>query len=319
MTRGVGAVGAFLDRAGWGQALRRPLAADWSTRRYERLRLNDHTAILMDAEGAPLDAFVRIDGWLRAEGIHAPEILAEDMPTGLLLIEDLGDELMARAIDRGADERLLYALALAAILRFQKPPPPDFLPPMTDAVLLALLDLFLDLEDLSLTEALRREFEDIWTGLLPRARIGGEVFVHRDYHAENLLWLPQESGLQRLGIIDFQDAFAGPALYDLVSLVHDARRDTAPAVAEAVVDGYLAARPGLDAEAVPEAMNILAAHRAMRILGVAGRLARVQGRRLPDALIARVEGHLRSALGHPALGRLQDWCRQTYPRVLVSR
>ncbi len=319
MTERDEAILVFLDRAGWGQAPRRPVAADWSTRRYERLAMDDRTAILMDADGVSLDAFVRIDRWLRAQCLHAPAILAEDATAGLLLLEDLGDDLVARAIARGADERLLYELALAAILRFQEPPPPAFLPPMTDAVLLGLLDLFLDLEEVSLTDALRQEFASVWTGLLPLARLGGEVFVHRDYHAENLLWLPEERGLQRLGVIDFQDAFVGPALYDLVSLVHDARRDLDPAVARAVVEAYLSARPGLDAERLPEAMAILSAQRAMRILGVAGRLVRVQGRRLPEALIARVEGHLRSALLHPTLGPLRDWCGEAYPRAVVSR
>jgi aminoglycoside/choline kinase family phosphotransferase len=313
------AVRTFLERAGWSRAHRQPVAADWSTRRYERLRIEARTAILMDADGSPLDAFVRIDRWLRTHGLHAPEILAEEAPAGLLLLEDLGDDLMARAIARGADERRLYELALAAILRFQQPPPPGFLPLMTDTVMIGLLDLFLDHGDTSVAAGARRRFQDIWAGLLPRARVGGEVFLHRDYHAENLLWLPREAGLQRLGIIDFQDAFAGPALYDLVSLAQDARRDISPAVAAAVVDGYLAARPELDAEAAREATVILGAHRAMRILGVAGRLTRREGRRLPAAILARVEGHLRTALRHPVLEALHDWCRQAYPSVTVSR
>ncbi len=319
MTASPEMVGAFLRGAGWGDAAREPLAGDWSTRRYERLRLGGRTAILMDAGDGRVDAFVRIDRWLRSRSLHAPEILGEDAALGLLLLEDLGDDLVARAIAGGADERLLYDLAVGAVLRFQESPPPEFLPPMTDSVLIGLLDLFLDLGGPELDEAERQTFRALWAGLLPRARLGDEVFLHRDYHAENLLWLPHEAGLWRLGLIDFQDAFAGPALYDLVSLVQDARRDVSPEVVEAVTRRYLAARPALDPEAAGDAIAILGGHRAMRILGVVGRLSRLRARSFPEGLVARVEGHLRAALGHPAMAELRRWLRQAYPTAAFSR
>ena len=302
-------IARFLAVHGWGGAERRPMGADWSSRRYERLRRGSGTAILMDsAADAPVGAFVAVDRWLRANGLHAPELLGIDEPARLLLLEDLGDDLLARVLASGGDEAALYRLALEAILRFQDAAPPDFLPVLDEAGLLALLDLYLDFAAGPLDAAARLRFADAWCPLLPLARTGPDVFLHRDYHAENLTLVPGQPGLWGLGLLDFQDAFRGPAAYDVVSLVQDARRDVSPAVAEAVVDAYLAARPTLSRDAFATAFAVLGAQRATRILGVIGRLQQTQGRSFPKGMRERVVGHLRASLAHPALADLRRWC-----------
>lgn len=304
-------IGAFLAAAGWADARRAALGADWSNRRYERLRRGGESAILMDAAGdSPVGAFVAVDRWLRGIGLHAPDLLAIDEPAGLLLLEDMGDGLLARVVREGADEQELYHLATDAILHFQAAAPPRFLPVLDEAGLLGLLDLYLDFAAPPLAPEARAAFAAIWRRLLPRARLGADVFLYRDYHAENLLWLPEERGLWRLGLLDFQDAFRGPAAYDLVSLIQDARREVAPEVAASVVARYLAARPALDPEALALAMAVLGAQRAMRILGVIGRLSSTRGRAFPAGMKARVLRHLVAALGHPALAELRHWCER---------
>jgi aminoglycoside/choline kinase family phosphotransferase len=308
-------IARFLAAHGWGGAERLPLGADWSSRRYERLRRGAETAILMDAAGdAPVGSFVVVDRWLRSIGLHAPELLGVDEPARLLLLEDLGDDLLARVLARGGDEAALYRLALDAILRFQDAPPPGFLPVLGGPGLLALLDLFLDFAAGPLDVGARAAFAEVWRDLLPLARADPDVFLYRDYHAENLILVPGEPGLWGLGLLDFQDAFCGPAAYDLVSLVQDARRDVSPAVVEAVAEAYLAARPDLDRAALATALAVLGAQRAMRILGVMGRLQSAQGRSFPKGMRERVLGHLRASLAHPALAELRRWCdRQGLP------
>jgi aminoglycoside/choline kinase family phosphotransferase len=305
------AIGRFLATVGWAGAERLPLGADWSNRRYERLRRNGASAILMDAAGdTPVGAFVAVDRWLRGIGLHAPDLFGIDEPAGLLLLEDLGDALLARVVAEGGDELELYHLALDTILHFQDAEPPDFLPVLDETGLLGLLHLYLDFATPPLPAEARAEFTAIWQSLLPRARLWAGVFLYRDYHAENLLWLPGETGLWRLGLLDFQDAFKGPAAYDLVSLIQDARRDVAPEVAASVVQRYLAARPALDPEALAVAMAVLGAQRAMRILGVIARLTVTKGRTFPTGMKERVLGHLVAALGHPALAELRAWCER---------
>jgi N-acetylmuramate 1-kinase len=309
---------AFLTSAGWGGAERLPVGADWSHRRYERIRRGRDSVILMDASAdAPIGSFVLVGTWLRSIGLHAPEVLARDEFAGLLLLEDLGDSLLARVLEAGGDEPALYRCAVDVLLHCQRAEPPAFLPVMTDQRLIELLDLFLDHCAGELPDDPRQQFREIWTDLLPRGRLGPNVFLYRDYHAENLIWLPGEAGLWRMGLLDFQDAHLGPAAYDLVSLVQDARRDVGRAAAAIAVDRFLDARQDVDRVDLDAALAILGAQRAFRILGVAARLAG-QGRIFPPGLIDRVSTHLRTDLRHSALAPLLAWCGQHYPEAALS-
>ena len=91
----------------------------------------------------------------------------------------------------------------------------------------------------ALSEAQTAEHRALWREALARLRTRNPVFVHRDYHAQNLLWRSGQDGLARVGVIDFQDALAGSPAYDLISLLEDARRDVPPELAEAMTRRYL--------------------------------------------------------------------------------
>ncbi|TKA93901.1 aminoglycoside phosphotransferase, partial [Cereibacter changlensis] len=128
---------AFLQGIGWGAADRRFLAGDASDRRYDRLTRGQTTAVLMDAppgQGDDSAAFVAIDRHLRGLGLSAPEIFAEDLSTGFLLLEDLGDALYARRLATATgDEAELYAAATDVLLHLQRAPAPPGLPDLTAA------------------------------------------------------------------------------------------------------------------------------------------------------------------------------------------
>ena len=140
-----------------------------------------------------------------------------------------------------------------------------------------------------------------------------DVLVLRDYHAENLLWLPGRAGDARIGLLDYQDALAGHAAYDLVSLLEDARRDTTAELRRAMVGRYLAARPELDPEAFRAAYATLGAQRNLKIIGIFARLARRDGKPRYLALIPRVWAHLQRDLAHPSLARLAAWIARHAP------
>jgi aminoglycoside/choline kinase family phosphotransferase len=148
------------------------------------------------------------------------------------------------------------------------------------------------------------------------------VFVHRDYHAQNLLWRPELSGHARVGLIDFQDALAGSPAYDIVSLLEDARRDVNPALAAAMMERYLAKRheagAGLDAGQFHASAALLAAQRNAKIIGIFARLARRDGKPRYLAHLPRVWRYMESDLNHPALGRLKAWYDRTLPKEARS-
>ncbi len=299
----------FIAAAGWGDARRSPLAGDASDRRYERLALGAATAVLMDSPPGGADdpaAFVAIGAHLNALGLSAPRMLAQDPGQGFLLLEDLGDDLYARhVVAAPAAEPALYAAAAQVLAHLQAAPPPPGLPDLSpddwaEAAMLAIPAPAPDLKA-RLAEALARHH-------------GPRVLILRDYHAENLLWLPRREGLARVGLLDFQLAQLGHRVYDLVSLTSDARRDVPPAVAKATHRAFAEAT-GTTEQALEPAIAVWGVQRALRILGVFARLAETKGKTGYLALMPRVRGQLERHLAHPALAALCDPCLALLPRV----
>jgi aminoglycoside/choline kinase family phosphotransferase len=159
------------------------------------------------------------------------------------------------------------------------------------------------------------EHRALWREAIAGARDTAPVFVHRDYHAQNLIWLPARRGIARVGLIDFQDAVAGARSYDLISLIEDARRDVPPGIAEATTKHYLDIT-GMDEEAYRAQMAVMAAQRNAKIAGIFARLNKRDGKPRYLTYLPRVWSYLNRDLEHPALGRLKSWYDRTIPREL---
>jgi hypothetical protein len=135
------------------------------------------------------------------------------------------------------------------------------------------------------------------------------VLVLRDYHVDNLMVLPGGG----LGLLDFQDALAGHAAYDLVSLLQDARRDVSPELEEAMIDRFAAAANVADRELFRAHYEILGAQRNTKILGIFTRLWKRDGKVHYLALQPRVWSYLERNLAHPALAPVRDWFDANVP------
>ncbi len=301
-------IAAFLNGAGWARARRVPLAGDASARRYERLTSGPGggRAVLMDAPPAlcpTTGAFVEIATHLRGLGFSAPRIFAADIPRGLLLLEDLGDDLFARVAraNPGAAPEL-YAAAIDVLIALHKAPPPPDLGALENAGLARMIGVTYEwyCPDPGGKQAAMQALHTALDGIAPFT----PVLALRDFHAENLIWLPGRKGVARVGLLDFQDAFSGHPAYDLISLTRDARRDVSQDLAAQISARYIAAT-GQDAAAFRRASAILAVQRNLRILGVFARLARRDGKPGYIPFIPRVWGHLMRDLAHPALGDLR--------------
>lgn len=312
-------IDAFLSLVGWGEANRANLAGDASNRRYERLTARDgQRAVLMDApadKGEDVRPFVLLANHLRNIGLSAPEILAQDAERGFLLLEDLGDSLFARLMAADpSSQHPLYTAALEVLLSLRGTCTPD-LPAydavqMTDLAFLAF-EKYLPAAGGLETDAADR-FRSKFSELLATHVRGPSVLVHRDFHAENLIWLPERDGVARVGLLDFQDAMIGHPAYDLVSLLQDARRDVPPDIHEAMIAFYLQ-RTGDDPEKFTAAYAVLGVQRNMRILGVFARLCSDYGKPNYVDLIPRVWGHLLTGLAHPALAPVSGLLTDVLP------
>ncbi|MBN8530787.1 MAG: phosphotransferase [Alphaproteobacteria bacterium] len=307
------AIDAFLRASHWADAERAPLAGDASFRRYERVRRNDASAVLMDAppEKEDVRPFVHIARILRGHGLLAPQILAEDAEQGLLLLEDLGDNLFARVLARDISlEQTLYEAAIDVLTALKDRPLPSDVPAYSDEKLLQESALFCEW---CVAPALGRDAgEDaratLAECLLPLVRQSREVpemLVLRDYHAENLIWMPDG----QVGLLDFQDAVLGPCTYDLVSLLEDARRDVPRELATRMKDRFFATLSGVARETFDASYAILGAQRNLKIIGIFNRLSKRDGKEHYLNLIPRVAAHLEHDLAHPALAPLKDWLK----------
>ena len=298
---------AFLAAHGFGEAKRRPLMQDASTRRYTRLIGGPSAALLMDAP-PPEDVhdFVAVASHLASAGISAPQVLAADEPAGLLLVEDLGDALFTRTPGPPA---ILFDAAVDALLRIQTTPAPVWLPhwdvgTMIEPAVSPLLDWWWPAAlGKPAPAALRQALTDALRTMLGSLPLG--VFVHRDFHAGNLMWLPARAGVRRVGVLDFQSAGIGCPAYDLASLIEDARRDVPDALRERAIARYLASTRANET-AFRAALAICAAHRHLRIAGQFVRLAVRDGKPhyLPHG--PRVWAMLERTLSHPACAPLAD-------------
>jgi len=344
---------AFLARAGWGGATRTRMSGDASTRAYERIARGDDVAILMNqpqrAETAAcppdatpeqraalgynalarlaagrVDAFVCCARFITDAGLSAPHILAADAPAGLALLEDLGEGLYARLIGQGEDEAPLYEAAIDALVILQGIAPPDVLPggwPLLvydDLALRTAQDIILEWfprfrPGVAFDAAALRAWEDLWRPVRARGVAGATVFCHRDYHAENLIWLPDRAGPARVGMLDFQDAVRAHPAWDLSMLLHDARRDVSPALEAACLDRYIAARGLREPQRFLADYHALGALNIVRILGIFARLVTRDGKPRYRDFMPRLWRYLDTCFADPALAGLKAWFDANIP------
>ena len=317
-------INRFLESAGWATAERQPLSSDASFRHYVRLGNSGRTAMLMDAP-PPMEnvrSFVSIAKHLRHLGYSAPEILAEDIEHGLLVIEDLGDDTFTRLLINGADEKELYLLAMDVLIDLHQKPSDDVIPddlPLYDERRLLdeaalLVDWYLPaIENDPTPNRTRKDYMFSWLEVFHRLHTQARTLVLRDYHVDNLIRLSNRNGVASCGLLDFQDALAGPTAYDVMSLLEDARRDIAEDLKKSMLERYFQAFPGLDRPSFETAFAILGAQRHAKVIGIFTRLCWRDGKEIYLQHIPRVWDLLEHSLSDPVLAPVKDWFARHMP------
>ncbi len=313
----------FLQAHGWESAERTVLAGDASFRRYHRLSRGGDRVVLMDAPPAHED--VRP---FKGLGLSAPQILAENDESGFLLLEDLGDDTFTRILaEEPESETGLYELAVDVLCELHRRPPeaavPAGLEPYDEERLLEEACLLPDwtlpaVAGAATSDAVRQAYVAAWADGLAVVRAQPSTLVLRDYHVDNLIRLSGRDGVAACGLLDFQDAVAGPAAYDLMSLLEDARRDIDNGLKAAMFERYFAAFPALRTpgparQAFESAFRVLAANRHAKVIGIFTRLCVRDGKPEYLAHIPRVWRLLEESLEEPALAPLKGWLDSHFP------
>jgi len=313
-----------------------PLSGDASTRVYARLRRDGAPAQVLAVHPESFDIdempFARVARLLAAMPVPVPSILAHSGPLGILALEDLGDltlqEHLRTASPAERQARYREAVTLVATMQARGAELE------TDA--LVPWGLAFDVEKLSfelrfftehfleahrgvgLSAAERAALDQEWFTLAEELAAEPRVLCHRDFHSRNLML-----HADRLWIIDFQDARMGPDTYDLVSLLRDSYVELPPAEVDALIDTFLAARPGAaggpaaaEADVFRQRFDVMALQRNLKALGTFGYQASARGKTGYLESVPRTLGYLRDNMArNPRHARLRDILARHLPEL----
>ncbi|KJC47409.1 ATPase [Bradyrhizobium sp. LTSP885] len=340
----------FLDKSGYLAARRERMPGDASTRSYARLRDDNGSVILMNSPRRPdgpaiyhgqsysaavhlaedVRPFVAIGNGLRKHGFSAPAIRHTDLEAGFLITEDFG----SAGVIEGDPPRPIaarYEAATDMLAALHRETLPETLPltaevnydiPVfdVDAWLIEIglmIEWYMPDRGVQPSEQLRAEFVAMWRALLEKPAAAPRTWVIRDFHSPNIIWLTERTGILRVGIIDFQDALLGPAAYDVVSLLQDARIDVPEQLELSLLTRYIKARRTTDESFDPasfaELYAIMSAQRNTRLLGTFARLNWRDGKPQYLKHQPRIWTYLNRSLAHPALAAVRDWYAVNVP------
>ncbi|WP_242219126.1 tRNA (adenosine(37)-N6)-threonylcarbamoyltransferase complex ATPase subunit type 1 TsaE [Shinella zoogloeoides] len=340
------AIRAFLDEAGYRDAIRRHLTGDASVRAYEHVHFGGTRYVLMDAPrhmpgpilahgkyyqqiahiAEDVKPFIAIGRHLASRGLRAPAIYETDIEQGILLIEDLGSEGVLDAEGAPIAERYLESAACLAAMHgqpFARDLPvadgivhtvPDFDRDAMQIEVSLLTDWYLPFKHgTPASDEERRDYIAIWDRLIESLAAAEHNLLLRDFHSPNIIWRPEAQGIDRVGIIDFQDAMIGPSAYDVASLVQDARVDIPDGLADGMLARYLSLREkqgDFDRDRFLRDWHVMAAQRNCKLVGIWVRLMQRDGKPAYMRHMPRTFRNLTRALSHPDLAPLRVWCEK---------
>lgn len=304
----------FLNQHGW--SVLHPVGQDSSIRRYFRVSNGKQTAILMETvpdgsshatPGHGLNDFVRIDEWLGSVGLKAPEIYEYDQETGYILMEDFGEVCFKQAITAGRKSKSIYVLAARVLEHLSKQECtlelPDYYESHVHKRHRRVMDWYAPFikdkaNEAGAIDAYYAAWEEVESKLSPCP----QGFLHIDFHAENLMWLPSEIGLKRCGILDFQGAMKGPIPYDLANLLEDARTDVPKDLRDRILSRFDENMRGW--------YRVLATQFHCRVIGQFIKQAVVDNNTSYLPHIGRLQNYLHEGLKDPVLAPLAGYFKE---------
>lgn len=344
----------FLRTAKLQNTSRKFLEGDASSRRYETLDTAGEKTILMDMPQRPdgpivknaktysslvhlaerISSVIAVNAHLHQLGYSVPETFAVDLKSGLAVIEYLEGELHGQMMQRDPDLVLPMRSAVDVLANMAGRRWPATVP-VNETLdhTIPLFDLEAQLTEVDLMPiwfwpyqnnvsaplSARQSFASVWTPLIRAAIPKNPIWMLRDFHSPNLIWMPHRKGLKRTGLIDTQDAVLGNPAYDLVSLLQDARVDVTAKNEGSLYSYYVSLRlpdVSFDEDALSRDYAVLGAQRASRLLGTFTRLSKRDGKHAYLKHLPRVSDYLARNLRHPFLKPLKDWYDIHLPEAL---
>lgn len=292
-----------------------PLQGDAGLRSYFRIKANNNSYIVMDCPPTycSIEPFIKIGRYLRSQDFSAPEIFHFDIKKGFIVLEDLGDLNIKNFIQNSPNilHKNIYYLIIDTLVSLQEKDPVSNLKIYDNQFLLDELKIFIEWYipyalNRNLTPIELDEYQNIWQEILSNQIPFNSCLVLRDYHVENIMYLEKYQAIKALGLLDFQDAVIGSPIYDLVSILEDARIKVPQDLAADCIK-YFAKQRKFEVAEVLINYHILGAQRNSRILGVfARKFARDQNDNYLQYIPLVLE-YLNYDLSHPVMSKLKSW------------
>ena len=312
----------FLRHHGWNDAKTEKITSDASNREYTRLSKKQNTSILMDSDpttNESIENFIYFTKQLRKQKFSAPKIYGQDICNGFLLLEDLGSDSFANILKSKPHlENQIYQEAINQLIEIRKNKIPRLTRKYDLKILLQEAVLFSEWY----LSPLRASYESSYLLKILRVTLQETLkqdttLVLRDYHAENLMWLPDRRNNRRVGLLDYQDALAGNPAYDIASLLKDARREVPKKLQEELIK-YFLKKTNLDHAVFSRDYSILSAQRNLKIIGIFSRLSIRDNKSSYLDLIPRVWKNLQDDLKHPSLNELSEFIKINSPQPTLE-
>ena len=250
------------------------LAGDASDRKYFLIKQQNNTNVLMvDKNSENLERFIKIS-YLLKEHVSIPKIITDLKEDDILIIENFNKNKFSEVLKK-SNRIKLYKVALDALLYIHKKKIDKKLVHYSKKIFFDESNLFFDWYlDMSKkrAELLKNEFNSIFSGFLDKVYLLPNVFIHRDYHIDNLFYLKEKDKHFKCGWIDYQDALVGPCVYDVVSLAQDARIDVEKRTENFLIKYYLDNCVSIDKDLFLFSYTVVAIQRHLKVLGIFKRL-----------------------------------------------
>ncbi|HNQ91734.1 MAG TPA: phosphotransferase [Alphaproteobacteria bacterium] len=314
----------FLKNAGWSGATISQVGEDWSQRQIFRIEKSARTAILIhgvhdnDPRAVPghkLRDFLDIGRYLESIEVSVPKIYSYDLAHGLMLVEDFGNEDFSSLIEgSGPRARDMYRIAVQCLVHLYNKTEyvavdlPDYTKSHVHKGRQRVIDWYVPaVLGRKNPDGLVDEYLGVWAEIerkLPRAP---RRFLHGDFHPGNLMYLADRAGYRQVGLLDFQGAMMGPAPYDLVNLLEDARRIVPDETRGECLDLFSSQLSGESKEAFLAWYPVLAAQFHFRVIGQAIKLAVRDKKTRLMTLVPTLQTHILRDFEHPVLLPMKQW------------
>ena len=307
------------------------LPQDASNRKYFRLSNNDTSYILMDAppKQENMPQFIHVNEILTGINLSAPEILYSDTENGFLVSQDFGNNTYKELLDDKKeenihlDEKKLYERAIDSLAHLQqncsKPSLPNFSERKFIDETMVFIDWYVDvLNGSRVSPSMTNKYREILSHLFNQVKNFQNVMVLRDFHSQNIFWLEDEIGIKKVGLIDFQDAVIGSPIYDIVSLLQDARRDVSEEIVTSSISRYIKSFPNYSRKDIMMVYSILGLQRNLRIIGLFTKLAMKNKNTNYLSLLPRVWKFVHYNLKHPILLPMRNWLEEVIPSQMPN-